>query len=48
MHVQVPPQYPPEVMKVLERKGNTSVIWDYSQPHYEELKARRSRYWTPL
>lgn len=45
---QVPTQYPPEVREVIEKQGNTAVIWDYSQPHYEELKARRTRYWTPM
>ena len=45
---QVPAQFPPEVKKVLERQGNTSVIWDYSAPNYEDMKARRSRYFTPL
>ena len=45
---QVPAQFPPEVQKVLERQGNTAVIWDYSQPNFEDLKARRSRYFTPM
>ncbi|GAX77594.1 hypothetical protein CEUSTIGMA_g5038.t1 [Chlamydomonas eustigma] len=44
----VPQQFPPEVRQVLEKHGNTSVIWDYSQPDYEQLKARRARYWTPM
>ncbi len=48
MPMQAPAQFCPEVMEVLERQGNTSVIWDYSQPNYEQLKARRSRYWTPM
>lgn len=44
----VPHQYPPEVKQVLARNGNTSVIWDYSSPNYEEMKLRRTRYWTPM
>jgi hypothetical protein len=48
LYTQVPAQFCPEVTEVLARKGNTSVIWDYSQPNYEELKARRHRFWTPL
>ena len=46
--MQAPAQFCPEVREVLERQGNTSVIWDYSQPNYDQLQARRARFWTPL
>uniref|UniRef100_A0A7S0RTJ2 NADH dehydrogenase [ubiquinone] 1 beta subcomplex subunit 8, mitochondrial n=2 Tax=Chlamydomonas leiostraca TaxID=1034604 RepID=A0A7S0RTJ2_9CHLO len=45
-HPFVPHQYPPETREVLLRSRNTSLVYDYSQPDYEELKKRRQRYYT--
>ncbi|KAJ9529361.1 hypothetical protein QJQ45_013791 [Haematococcus lacustris] len=48
-HPMVPEQYPEDVRRVLMRARNTSLLYDYSQPNYEEaVKARRKSYWTPL
>lgn len=46
LYVQVPHQYPSETRDVLLRSRNTSLLYDYSQPDYEELKKRRQRYYT--
>lgn len=42
----VPPQYPPEVREVLLRSHNTSLLYDYSAPDYEQLKEKRKVFWT--
>jgi hypothetical protein len=42
--LQVPQQYPPEVREVLIRSRNSAVLYDYSQPDYEDLKKRRQRW----
>eukprot|EP00967_Tisochrysis_lutea_P110415 scaffold172776_cov15-Tisochrysis_lutea.AAC.2 len=42
----VPPQYPPEVRQVLLRSRNNSLKYDYSQPDYEEQKAKRQNFFT--
>uniref|UniRef100_A0A7S3QU91 NADH dehydrogenase [ubiquinone] 1 beta subcomplex subunit 8, mitochondrial n=1 Tax=Dunaliella tertiolecta TaxID=3047 RepID=A0A7S3QU91_DUNTE len=45
-HPMVPPQYPPEVRQVLLRSRNNSLKYDYSQPDYEEQKAKRQNFFT--
>eukprot|EP00199_Chlamydomonas_sp_CCMP681_P003579 CAMPEP_0119101014 /NCGR_PEP_ID=MMETSP1180-20130426/143_1 /TAXON_ID=3052 ORGANISM="Chlamydomonas cf sp, Strain CCMP681" /NCGR_SAMPLE_ID=MMETSP1180 /ASSEMBLY_ACC=CAM_ASM_000741 /LENGTH=150 /DNA_ID=CAMNT_0007085029 /DNA_START=81 /DNA_END=533 /DNA_ORIENTATION=+ len=42
----VPQQYPADVREVLLRSRNTSQIYDYSAPDYEEQKFKAKTYYT--